>query len=71
MTATDEHTCQVQQQSTVMTPARRPAKSSRTVIGDDPALRAAYGHCRQRTKAQDPAEYALIQLVPAALLPAC
>ncbi|MFD8233131.1 polyprenyl diphosphate synthase [Streptomyces sp. NPDC059696] len=37
---------------------------------DDPALRAAYRLCRRRTKEQDPAEYALIQLVPAALRPA-
>nr|WP_244204606.1 squalene/phytoene synthase family protein [Streptomyces africanus] len=41
------------------------------MIGDDPALRAAYGLCRRRTREQDPAEYALIQLVPAALRPAC
>ncbi|MFH8656489.1 polyprenyl diphosphate synthase [Streptomyces afghaniensis] len=41
------------------------------MIGDDPALRAAYGLCRHRTREQDPAEYALIQLVPAALRPAC
>ncbi|GAA2394292.1 hypothetical protein GCM10010255_26040 [Streptomyces coeruleofuscus] len=43
----------------------------RAVIGDDPALRAAYGLCRRRTREQDPAEYALIELVPAALRPAC
>ncbi|MDT0390531.1 polyprenyl diphosphate synthase [Streptomyces dubilierae] len=36
----------------------------------DPALRAAYRLCRRRTKTQDPAEYALIQLVPAPLRPA-
>ncbi|MFE7044276.1 polyprenyl diphosphate synthase [Streptomyces atratus] len=71
MTATDEHTSQVKQQSVMMTSARRPAKSSRAVIGDDPALRAAYRYCRQQTKVQDPAEYALIQLVPAVLRPAC
>ncbi|MEH0557600.1 polyprenyl diphosphate synthase [Streptomyces sp. B21-101] len=41
------------------------------MIGDDPVLRAAYRHCRQRTKEQDRAEYALIQLVPPALRPAC
>ncbi|WP_436845779.1 polyprenyl diphosphate synthase [Streptomyces tibetensis] len=40
------------------------------MTGDDPALRAAYRLCRRRTKEQDPAEYALIQLVPAALRPA-
>ncbi|MFJ8590426.1 polyprenyl diphosphate synthase [Streptomyces sp. NPDC093598] len=40
------------------------------VTGDDPVLRAAYRLCRRRTKDQDPAEYALIQLVPAALRPA-
>ncbi|MFF7789072.1 polyprenyl diphosphate synthase [Streptomyces sp. NPDC007991] len=41
------------------------------MIGDEPALRAAYGLCRRRTREQDPAEYALIQLVPATLRPAC
>ncbi|MEU0249225.1 polyprenyl diphosphate synthase [Streptomyces sp. NPDC006235] len=41
------------------------------MIGDDPALRAAYALCRRRTSQQDPAEYALIRLVPAALRPAC
>ncbi|WP_455567796.1 polyprenyl diphosphate synthase [Streptomyces caelestis] len=51
--------------------AARRAASARAVIGDDPALRAAYGLCRRRTREQDPAEYALIQLVPAALRPAC
>ncbi|MFE6176089.1 polyprenyl diphosphate synthase [Streptomyces sp. NPDC056464] len=40
-------------------------------MGDDPSLRAAYRLCRRQTKAQDPAQYALIQLVPAALRPAC
>ncbi|MFD5338958.1 polyprenyl diphosphate synthase [Streptomyces hawaiiensis] len=44
--------------------------AGRPVTGDDPALRAAYRLCRRRTKDQDPAEYALIQLVPAALRPA-
>lgn len=70
VTATDEPTSQVQQ-TAVARPARRPAKSSRVVIGNDRALRAAYRHCRQRTKEQDRAEYTLIQLVPAALRPAC
>ncbi|MGW5614135.1 polyprenyl diphosphate synthase [Streptomyces sp. NPDC003877] len=37
---------------------------------DDPALRAAYRLCRRRTRTEDPAEYALIQLVPAPLRPA-
>ncbi|MEU3885872.1 polyprenyl diphosphate synthase [Streptomyces sp. NPDC029041] len=45
-------------------------RADRQVTGDDPALRAAYRLCRRRTRAQDPAEYALIQLVPAALRPA-
>ncbi|WP_435280467.1 polyprenyl diphosphate synthase [Streptomyces koelreuteriae] len=40
------------------------------MIGDDPALRAAYRLCRVRTRREDPAEYALIQLVPAPLRPA-
>ncbi|MET9392065.1 polyprenyl diphosphate synthase [Streptomyces sp. NPDC006624] len=35
----------------------------------DPALRAAYRLCRRRTRNEDPAEYALIQLVPAPLRP--
>ncbi|MDX2765962.1 squalene/phytoene synthase family protein, partial [Streptomyces europaeiscabiei] len=70
MTATDERTSQVQQ-TAVTTPARPPAKSSRAVIGNDRTLRAAYRHCRQLTREQDRAEYALIQLVPAALRPAC
>ncbi|WP_324614298.1 polyprenyl diphosphate synthase [Streptomyces sp. NRRL B-1140] len=45
-------------------------RADRPVTGDDPALRAAYRLCRLRTRDQDPAEYALIQLVPAALRPA-
>ncbi|WP_455711447.1 polyprenyl diphosphate synthase [Streptomyces coeruleorubidus] len=51
--------------------AVRRAASVRAVIGDDPALRAAYGLCQRRTREQDPAEYALIELVPAVLRPAC
>ncbi|MER5831753.1 polyprenyl diphosphate synthase [Streptomyces sp. NPDC002130] len=47
-----------------------PERADRPVTGDDPALRAAYRLCRRRTKDQDPAEYALIQLVPTALRPA-
>ncbi|MGW0609942.1 polyprenyl diphosphate synthase [Streptomyces sp. NPDC002788] len=39
-------------------------------VSADPALRAAYRLCRRRTKNQDPAEYALIQLAPALLRPA-
>ncbi|MDX3131816.1 squalene/phytoene synthase family protein, partial [Streptomyces europaeiscabiei] len=70
MTATDERTSQVQQ-TAVTTPARPPAKSSWAVIGNDRTLRAAYRHCRQLTREQDRAEYALIQLLPAALRPAC
>lgn len=70
VTATDERTSQVQQ-TAVTTPARPLAKSSRAVIGNDRTLRAAYRHCRQLTREQDRAEYALIQLVPAALRPAC
>lgn len=41
------------------------------MVGADAALQAAYLLCRARTKQQDPAEYALIQLVPAVLRPAC
>ncbi|MFF8937562.1 polyprenyl diphosphate synthase [Streptomyces paradoxus] len=47
-----------------------PGPAGGPVTGDDPALRAAYRLCRRRTRDQDPAEYALIQLVPAALRPA-
>ncbi|MET9594181.1 polyprenyl diphosphate synthase [Streptomyces sp. NPDC006516] len=54
-----------------MRTASRSARSSRAVIGDDPVLRSAYRLCRTRTRRQDPAEYALIQLVPAVLRPAC
>ncbi|MEU5308411.1 polyprenyl diphosphate synthase [Streptomyces sp. NPDC021562] len=36
----------------------------------DPVLRAAYQACRRQTR-RDPVEYALIQLVPAVLRPAC
>ncbi|MET7457576.1 polyprenyl diphosphate synthase [Streptomyces sp. NPDC005574] len=41
------------------------------VIGNDPALRAAYRLCRRQTREQDPAEYAMIRLLPAVLRPAC
>ncbi|MFJ7345674.1 polyprenyl diphosphate synthase [Streptomyces sp. NPDC101110] len=52
-------------------PAASPKPAERQVTGDvDPALRAAYRLCRRRTKEQDPAEYTLIRLVPAALRPA-
>ncbi|MEU9223334.1 polyprenyl diphosphate synthase [Streptomyces massasporeus] len=47
-----------------------PGPAGPPVTGDDPALRAAYRLCRRRTKNEDPAEYALIQLVPPALRPA-
>ncbi|MFE5922200.1 polyprenyl diphosphate synthase [Streptomyces sp. NPDC056468] len=40
-------------------------------MSHDPSLQAAYRLCRRQTKDQDPAQYALIQLVPAALRPAC
>ncbi|MET7271047.1 polyprenyl diphosphate synthase [Streptomyces flaveolus] len=42
----------------------------RSTGGDDPVLRAAYELCRRQTR-RDPAEYALIQLVPSLLRPAC
>ncbi|GAQ51352.1 polyprenyl diphosphate synthase [Streptomyces acidiscabies] len=38
---------------------------------DDPALRAAYAACGRFSKAANPTEYALMQLMPAALRPAC
>lgn len=50
---------------------RRTTRSLWEAVGDDPALRAAYRLCRTRTRRQDPAEYALIQLVPAVMRPAC
>ncbi|MEU1848633.1 polyprenyl diphosphate synthase [Streptomyces sp. NPDC019990] len=56
--------------SATTTAADRPETSGPPVTGDDPSLRAAYRLCRRRTKEQDPAEYALIQLVPAPLRPA-
>ncbi|WP_264927495.1 polyprenyl diphosphate synthase [Streptomyces sp. A012304] len=43
----------------------------RAVTGEDPALRAAYRLCRRLTRREDPVQYALIQLVPGALRPAC
>ncbi|WP_308010876.1 polyprenyl diphosphate synthase [Streptomyces sp. AC495_CC817] len=69
MTATQERTTRTQQRATAAMAG--PAPSWRAVIGDDPVLRSAYRLCRRRTKEQDPAEYALIQLVPGALRPAC
>ncbi|MEW2302268.1 polyprenyl diphosphate synthase [Streptomyces sp. NPDC006655] len=50
---------------------RRSARSLWEAVGDSPELRAAYRLCRIRTKQQDPAEHALIQLVPAVMRPAC
>ncbi|MFI5571368.1 polyprenyl diphosphate synthase [Streptomyces sp. NPDC051740] len=50
---------------------RRTTRSLWEAVGDDPALRAAYRLCRTKTRRQDPAEYALIQLVPAVMRPAC
>ncbi|GAA2878940.1 polyprenyl diphosphate synthase [Streptomyces mexicanus] len=44
---------------------------ARPLIGEDPALRAAYRLCRRTTRAHDPAIHALIQLMPAVLRPAC
>ncbi|MEU8848018.1 polyprenyl diphosphate synthase [Streptomyces sp. NPDC048564] len=41
------------------------------MTSDDPSLQAAYRLCRRQTKEQDPAQYALIRLVPATLRPAC
>ncbi|WP_416968163.1 polyprenyl diphosphate synthase [Streptomyces sp. 4F14] len=38
---------------------------------DDPALRAAYTACGRFAQAANPTEYALMQLMPAALRPAC
>ncbi|MGJ7881318.1 polyprenyl diphosphate synthase [Streptomyces rochei] len=57
--------------SAVPRAGRRTTRSLWEAVGDDPALRAAYRLCRARTKRQDPAEYALIQLVPAVMRPAC
>ncbi|MGW7194673.1 polyprenyl diphosphate synthase [Streptomyces chryseus] len=38
---------------------------------DDPALRAAYTHCRRSVRRDDPVEYSIMQLMPPALRPAC
>jgi undecaprenyl diphosphate synthase len=40
-------------------------------MGDDPVLRMAYRLCRRVTRAHDPAIFAIIQLTPAVLRPAC
>ncbi|MGW0988202.1 polyprenyl diphosphate synthase [Streptomyces sp. NPDC002486] len=56
------------EQAELPEPAASPKPAEHPVTGDV-ALRAAYRLCRRRTKEQDPAEYALIRLVPAALRP--
>ncbi|EDY61011.2 predicted protein [Streptomyces sviceus ATCC 29083] len=38
---------------------------------DDPALRAAYLHCRRTVRRDDPVEYSIMQLMPPLLRPAC
>lgn len=38
---------------------------------DDPGLRAAYTHCRHNVRRRDPVVYAITQLMPPALRPAC
>ncbi|WP_447002302.1 polyprenyl diphosphate synthase [Saccharothrix isguenensis] len=40
-------------------------------MGEDPLVQAAYRLCRRTTRAHDPAVHALVQLMPAALRPAC
>ncbi|MFE7655512.1 polyprenyl diphosphate synthase [Streptomyces bottropensis] len=59
------------QQPATLRTGHRSTRLLAGVVGADPALQAAYRLCRARTKQQDPAEYALIQLMPAVLRPAC
>ncbi|GAA3883868.1 hypothetical protein GCM10023084_40950 [Streptomyces lacrimifluminis] len=54
-----------------VTHARRSRAASRALMGEDPALRAGYRLCRRITRQHDPAIYALVQLMPAVLRPAC
>src|SRR4051812_26752611 len=50
---------------------RQGRTTPRALMGEDPALRAAYRVCRCITRRHDPGIYALIQLMPAVLRPAC
>jgi undecaprenyl diphosphate synthase len=52
-------------------PARHGRGAASAPTGEDPVLRAAYRRCRRLTRVHDPAIYALIQLTPAVLRPAC
>ncbi|MCX4853002.1 polyprenyl diphosphate synthase [Streptomyces canus] len=53
-------------------PHTRPDRATtRTLRDADPALRAAYRLCRRITRRHDPAIYALVQLMPSVLRPAC
>ncbi|MEU6935140.1 polyprenyl diphosphate synthase [Streptomyces rubiginosohelvolus] len=45
--------------------------TARSLTGEDPRLRAAYRQCHRITQLHDPGAYALIQLMPTALRPAC
>ncbi|GGS69998.1 hypothetical protein GCM10010253_51190 [Streptomyces badius] len=51
-------------------PRKSPA-ATRALTGEDAVLRAAYRLCRRTTRQHDPAMYALVQLMPAGLRPAC
>src|SRR5689334_17540677 len=53
------------------THAWRGRTTARALLGEDPAPRAAYRLCRRTTRQHDPGIYALIQLMPAILRPAC
>ncbi|MFF5011357.1 polyprenyl diphosphate synthase [Streptomyces phaeochromogenes] len=53
------------------THAWRGRATTRALRGEDPALRAAYRLCRRTTRQHDPGIYALTQLMPASLRPAC
>lgn len=53
------------------TQARQSRATARSLTGEDPVLRAAYRLCRRTTRQHDPGIYALVQLMPSVLRPAC
>ncbi|MFE0797588.1 di-trans,poly-cis-decaprenylcistransferase [Streptomyces sp. alain-838] len=68
MTTTPQRTPAALDTATRTRPSRAAA---RALTGEDPALRGAYRVCRRVTRVHDPAIYALVQLMPAVLRPAC